>query len=53
MKILLIGAGGTIGTAIDKELSERHEIIRIGRNSGDLQVDISDSASIQIGRAHV
>lgn len=47
MKILLIGAGGTIGSAIDKELSERHEIIRIGRNSGDLQVDISDSASIR------
>ena len=47
MKILLIGAGGTIGSAVDKELSERHEIIRIGRNSGDLQVDISDSASIR------
>ena len=47
MKILLIGAGGTIGSAIDKELSERHEVIRIGRNSGDFQVDISDSASIR------
>lgn len=47
MKILLIGAGGTIGSAIDKELSQRHEVIRIGRNSGDLQVDISDSASIR------
>jgi NAD(P)-dependent dehydrogenase (short-subunit alcohol dehydrogenase family) len=47
MKILLIGAGGTIGSAVDKELSQRHEIIRIGRNSGDLNVDISDSASIR------
>ncbi|WP_419711700.1 short chain dehydrogenase [Pseudomonas sp. NFX224] len=47
MKILLIGAGGTIGSAVDKELSQRHEIIRIGRNSGDFQVDISDSASIR------
>jgi NAD(P)-dependent dehydrogenase (short-subunit alcohol dehydrogenase family) len=47
MKILLIGAGGTIGSAVDKELSQRHELIRIGRNSGDLQVDISDSASIR------
>jgi len=47
MKILLIGAGGTIGSAVDKELSQRHEVIRIGRNSGDLQVDISDSASIR------
>ena len=47
MKILLIGAGGTIGSAVDKELSQRHEVIRIGRKSGDLQVDISDSTSIR------
>lgn len=47
MKILLIGAAGTIGSAVDKELSQRHEVIRIGRNSGDFQVDISDSASIR------
>ncbi|OLF55487.1 short chain dehydrogenase [Pseudomonas chlororaphis] len=47
MKILLIGANGTIGKAVDNELSQRHEIIRIGRNSGDFQVDISDSASIR------
>ncbi|CAI8715836.1 Short chain dehydrogenase [Pseudomonas chlororaphis] len=47
MKILLIGANGTIGSAVDKELSQRHEIIRIGRTSGDFQVDISDNASIR------
>ncbi|SCY16565.1 MULTISPECIES: short chain dehydrogenase [unclassified Pseudomonas] len=47
MKILLIGANGTIGSAIDKELSPRHEIVRIGRHSGELQVDISDSTSIR------
>ena len=47
MKILLIGASGTIGSAVDQELSQRHEVIRIGRTSGDLQVDISDSASIR------
>ncbi|EIM16183.1 short chain dehydrogenase [Pseudomonas chlororaphis] len=47
MKILLIGANGTIGSAVDKELSQRHEVIRIGRTSGDFQVDISDSASIR------
>jgi NAD(P)-dependent dehydrogenase (short-subunit alcohol dehydrogenase family) len=47
MKILLIGAGGTIGSAVDKELSQRHEIVRIGRKSGDFQVDISDSGSIR------
>ena len=47
MKILLIGAHGTIGSAVDNELSQRHEVIRIGRTSGELQVDISDSASIR------
>lgn len=47
MKILLIGAHGTIGSAIDRELSPRHEIVRIGRKSSDFQVDISDSASIR------
>ena len=47
MKILLIGANGTVGSAIDHELSARHEIVRIGRKSGDFQVDISDSASIR------
>ncbi len=47
MKILLIGAVGTIGSAVDKELSQRHEVIRIGRSSCDFQVDISDSASIR------
>ncbi len=47
MKILLIGAYGTIGSAVAKELGQRHEIIKIGRSSGDLHVDISDSASIR------
>ncbi|WP_300730725.1 short chain dehydrogenase [Pseudomonas sp.] len=47
MKILLIGAHGTVGSAIDHELSPRHDIVRIGRTSGDFQVDISDSASIR------
>ncbi|KAF1011012.1 MAG: hypothetical protein GAK32_01135 [Pseudomonas fluorescens] len=47
MKILLIGANGTVGSAIKAELSQRHEVISIGRNSGDFRVDISDSASIR------
>ncbi|MCD5981068.1 Short chain dehydrogenase [Pseudomonas savastanoi pv. glycinea] len=47
MKILLIGASGTIGSAIAQELAQRHEIVRAGRNSGEEQVDISDSASIR------
>ena len=46
MKILLIGANGTIGSAVERELAPRHEIVRIGRKSGDFQVDISDRDSI-------
>ncbi|MFD3300082.1 short chain dehydrogenase [Aquipseudomonas alcaligenes] len=47
MKIILVGAGGTIGQAIDRELRERHDIVRVGRNSGELQVNIADPASIR------
>ena len=47
MKIILIGASGTLGKGIDKELCERHEIVRVGHSSGDFQVDISDSDSIR------
>ncbi|MCO6055642.1 short chain dehydrogenase [Pseudomonas sp. MOB-449] len=47
MKIILVGASGTIGNAIEQELKERHQIIRVGRNSGDVQADITDTASIR------
>src|SRR6202020_2278230 len=47
MKIILIGAAGTLGSAVDKALNTRHEIVRAGRKSGDFQVDITDPASIE------
>jgi NAD(P)-dependent dehydrogenase (short-subunit alcohol dehydrogenase family) len=47
MKIILIGASGTLGQAVANELGQRHEIIRVGRNSGDYRVDITDSTSIR------
>lgn len=47
MKILLIGANGTIGKIIKPALAENHEIISAGRNSGDFRVDLSDSNSIE------
>jgi NAD(P)-dependent dehydrogenase (short-subunit alcohol dehydrogenase family) len=47
MKIILVGATGTLGTAVDKALSPRHEIVRVGRANGDLNVDITDSHSIE------
>ena len=47
MKIILIGGAGTLGSAVDKALKGRHEIVRVGRKSGDFQVDITDPASIE------
>jgi NADP-dependent 3-hydroxy acid dehydrogenase YdfG len=47
MKIILVGATGTLGTAVDRALSPRHEIVRVGHANGDLNVDITDSRSIE------
>ena len=47
MKILIVGASGTIGRAVASELGQRHEIIAGGRTSGDVQLDITDSVSIR------
>ena len=46
MKIILVGASGTIGRAIIAELSDRHEIVKVGNRSGDFQVDITSVDSI-------
>lgn len=47
MKIILVGASGTIGQAVLSELGSRHDIVRVGRSSGDVRVDIRDSDSIR------
>lgn len=47
MKVILIGATGTIGGAIDQELSPRHEIVRVGRTSGDVRADIADPEALR------
>jgi len=47
MKILLIGATGTIGSAIDHALTAReHTVVRVGHTSGDHQVDLAEPDSI-------
>lgn len=47
MKILIIGGNGTIGKKVTERLSQKHEVIVAGRNSGDVQVDFADSGSIK------
>lgn len=45
MKIVVIGASGTIGSSVVNILEGSNEIIRASRN-GDVQMDLSDSNSI-------
>jgi NAD(P)-dependent dehydrogenase (short-subunit alcohol dehydrogenase family) len=47
MKVILIGASGTIGVAIDDALSSDHDLVRVGRSSGDVQADFSDPDSLR------
>ena len=48
MKIILIGANGTIGEPVQTALAGAgHEIVKVGRKSGDFQVDIESRESIR------
>lgn len=47
MKILIVGASGTIGSEVTKLLEKDHDIIRAGRNGTDVEVDITSEESIQ------
>ncbi len=47
MKILIIGANGTLGQAIVRELAPRHTIVTASRNAGDHKVDLTDMASVK------
>src|SRR4029077_7870651 len=47
MRILLIGATGTIGQAIAAALGPRHEVLLASRQRAPLHVDIADPASIR------
>ncbi len=46
MKIIVVGATGTIGRAVVEELAPRHELVKVGNRSGDVTVDITSTASI-------
>jgi NAD(P)-dependent dehydrogenase (short-subunit alcohol dehydrogenase family) len=47
MRIILIGASGTIGRAVAESLSQTHEVVRVSRTSGDLHADIADPDSVR------
>src|SRR5256886_17633341 len=47
MRILLVGATGTIGKAIAAALGRRHELLLASRQQAPLHVDIADPASLR------
>jgi NAD(P)-dependent dehydrogenase (short-subunit alcohol dehydrogenase family) len=47
MKVVIIGATGTIGSAIATALRGTHEVVAISRSAGDHRADILDKASIE------
>lgn len=47
MKILIVGAQGQLGRAVDALMRERgHEVVTVGRSSGDIRCDIADEAQL-------
>ena len=46
MKIILVGASGTIGKKVFEELIKKHQVITASATSGDVKVDIKDRSSI-------
>ena len=46
MKIVVIGATGTIGKAVAEALAARHDVVRVSRH-GPVPVDIEDAASLE------
>lgn len=47
MKVLVVGASGTIGRLVIKEFAPRHEIIEVGKNQGRHRADITSEESIR------
>lgn len=48
MKILIVGATGTIGSAVAQTLQATgHHVVRVGHTGGDLNVDLADPGSIR------
>ena len=47
MRIIVVGATGTIGKSVVAALAGRHEIVKVGHSGGDVQVDLANPASIE------
>jgi NAD(P)-dependent dehydrogenase (short-subunit alcohol dehydrogenase family) len=47
MRIIVVGATGTIGRSVVKLLAQEHEVVRVASKSGDFRVDMSQKESIE------
>jgi NAD(P)-dependent dehydrogenase (short-subunit alcohol dehydrogenase family) len=46
MKVIVIGATGTIGRAIIEALGDRHEVLKVSGSKSAITVDLADKSSI-------
>jgi NAD(P)-dependent dehydrogenase (short-subunit alcohol dehydrogenase family) len=53
MRILLVGASGTVGRAACEALSRRHEIVKAGRTSGEVTADLMNEDQLRAMYARV
>lgn len=47
MKVVVVGATGTIGQAVTQALSGRHEVVPVSHSGGELRVDMASPESIE------
>ena len=47
MRIIIVGASGTMGKHLSSAFEKEHEIVKVGSNSGDFRVDISSPEEIE------
>ena len=47
MKIIMVGAFGTMGEHLSKAFENEHEVIKVGTKSVGIQVDITSTESIE------
>lgn len=47
MKIIIVGATGTMGLHLTAALETEHEIVRVASKDGDIQADITSTKSIE------
>jgi NAD(P)-dependent dehydrogenase (short-subunit alcohol dehydrogenase family) len=47
MKIIIVGASGTMGKYLTSAFEKEHVIVRVGSKSGDFQVDITSPEEIE------